>query len=149
MTPSLTGLLARWEQAQDAGQALDLDDLCADRPELRGTLAQAVEALARLRDLMRRTDDAAATLGPAPSAASLLQRWERSRDEGHTLSAEELAPGRPDLHPALRGALGLLAAARPVLARRQATMRHGESKRSRKWDDLGAPLDVSVPGTLM
>src|SRR5262245_59566577 len=93
-SPSLTSLLVRWEQGEEAGKPLTPEDLCADSPEMLAPLAEAVEVVRQIRHLMQPGGDSLpVTLGGAAArASSLLVRWERSRDEGRELAVEALTP---------------------------------------------------------
>jgi hypothetical protein len=47
-TPSLSSLLARWEEASLRGQELSPNDLCPDRPDVADELARAIDGLRRM-----------------------------------------------------------------------------------------------------
>jgi tRNA A-37 threonylcarbamoyl transferase component Bud32 len=104
----LSSLLVRWESAEEAGQSLTPEQLCAGRPDLAGALAEAIEALRQIKRLMPAAGDGSATLGPEVKASALLVRWEQAQQQGQELTTEDLCPGRPDLHEPLRRAAALL-----------------------------------------
>jgi serine/threonine-protein kinase len=66
MTPEtrLSDLLMEWESRRLQGEAVTLDELCADTPELREELARRIRALEALDPILALTPDWAGTTGP-------------------------------------------------------------------------------------
>lgn len=52
----LDDLLTRWEEAREAGQAIALEELCADSPDLLPELRRRVQALSRMNALLGEYD---------------------------------------------------------------------------------------------
>ncbi|MFO0959402.1 MAG: serine/threonine-protein kinase [Isosphaeraceae bacterium] len=57
MNDALDSLLARWEEAHQRGESLDVDQLCAGRPELADALRSQIGALLRIGGMIESTQD--------------------------------------------------------------------------------------------
>src|SRR5436309_2681236 len=76
-TPSLTSLLARWEEAYLQGRDLSADDLCGGDPEVAVRLREGILWLRRMNGVIARAND-----GPQPPKGSQVTppTIERSTD---------------------------------------------------------------------